>query len=330
MSLNQSTTLRSVFENRNLYIGAAVDIELLQTDKDYLELLRKEFNMVTPENAMKWWALQPKRDEFVFDDADEIVSFAKENNMAIRGHTLVWDKGFPKWLKEGDFKSEEIKEIVKNHVQAVAKHFRGKFYCWDVINEALNSKGLDENMFLFNHLGPKYVGLIFRWAHEADPNVKLFYNEWGADRPNNKFEALYKLVAGLIEEGVPIHGVGLQMHVGLGNPRLTGKYPAPGEVKNVIERLGRLGLEVHITEMDVQIQGGVGSHEERLREQAMAYKNILQEAISCSNFKALVQWGVEDKHSWIHEFTGEHDAPLLFDENYQPKPAYFAVKELLD
>src|SRR3989344_2693123 len=98
---NKSTTLRSLAENKNLYIGAAVDIELLRTDREYKKLLAKEFNMVTAENAMKWWALQPKQNEFVFNDADEIISFAKENKMGIRGHTLVWDKGLPKWLKEG-------------------------------------------------------------------------------------------------------------------------------------------------------------------------------------------------------------------------------------
>lgn len=326
---NKSTTLRSLAESKGLYIGAAVNIKLLRNDNEYKSILIREFNMITPENAMKWRALQPNQGEFAFNDADEIVSFAQENSMAIRGHTMIWDKGLPKWLTESNFTSEEIKEIVKNHIQTVAGHFRGKLYCWDVVNEALNKKGLDEDMFLFKYLGPEYVSLIFRWAHEADPDAKLFYNEWGADRPNEKFEALYKLVAGLVRDGVPIHGVGLQMHVGLGNPRLVEEYQTTEEVKTAVERLGQLGLEVHITEMDVQIYDGKGTAEDKLDEQAKVFYNILKGAVSCPNFKALVQWGVNDKYSWIHDFTGHHDAPLMFDENNRPKPAYYAVKKLL-
>lgn len=326
---NKFITLRSLAENKNLYIGAAVNIELLRTDKEYKELLAKEFNMVTPENAMKWWALQADQGVFTFDDADYIVSFAKDNNLAIRGHTLIWDKKLPKWLTEANLSKEQIENLIKNHIQTVVSHFKGQMYVWDVVNEALTSTGLDEGAFLFKNFGPNYIHKVFRWAHEADPSVRLFYNEWGTDVPNKKYEAMYKMLEAMVKEGVPIHGVGLQMHVGLGSAKLAEDLPSAGEVKMAISRLGKLGLEVHITEMDVQIQGGVGSFEERIQEQAMAYKKILQEAMSCSNFKALVQWGVNDKYSWIHDFTGQHDAPLLFDEDNKPKPAYFAIKELL-
>lgn len=327
---NKSTTLRSLAENRGLYIGAAVDIELLRTDKEYRELLAREFNMITPENAMKWWALQDEQDKFTFKDADDIVSFAKENNLAVRGHTLVWDKKLPKWLTEANLSKYEVESLVKNHIQTVVSHFKGQLYAWDVVNEALTSMGLDEQSFLFKAMGSNYIHQVFRWTHEADSKTKLFYNEWGADVPNKKHEAMYKMLEDMVKERVPIHGVGLQMHVGLGSARLAEDIPAVGEVKMAIDKIGKLGLEVHITEMDVQIQGGTGSVEERLKEQAVVYKNILQEALSCPNFKALVQWGVNDKYSWIHDFTGQHDAPLLFDENNKPKPAYFAIKELLE
>src|SRR3989344_8473640 len=114
---NKSITLRSLAENKGLYIGAAVDIELLRIDKEYRELLAREFNMVTPENAMKWWALQAEQDKFTFKDADDIVSFARENNLAVRGHTLVWDKKLPEWLTEANLSKDEVENLVKNHIQ---------------------------------------------------------------------------------------------------------------------------------------------------------------------------------------------------------------------
>lgn len=325
---NNSENLRTLADKKGLFIGAAVDIELLQTSEEYRNLLAQEFNMVTPENTMKWWALQPEKGVYTFKDADEIVVFAMDNNMAIRGHTLIWDKKLPKWLTEANLSRDEVEGFIKNHIQTVVSHFKGQLYALDVVNEALTSAGLEE-AFLFNIMGPKYLHQVFQWAHEADPEVKLFYNEWGADMPNEKFEAMYKILEVMVSEGVPIHGVGLQMHIGLGSAKLAEDIPPAGGVKAAIERLGKLGLEVHITEMDVQIQAGVGSTTERLEAQAEVYKNVLQEALSCPNFKALVQWGVDDKHSWIHEFTGEHDAPLLFDEDNKPKPAYFAIKQLL-
>ena len=165
--------------------------------------------------------------------------------------------------------------------------------------------------------------MAFRWAHEIDPNAHLYYNDYGGEGLGTKSDAIYNLVKNLKAQGVPIQGVGMQMHTGVG------WAPQPRDLIDNINRLGQLGLEVHISEMDVQIQKSTGTESEKLTSQAQIYSQIMGACLSTKACKSFTVWGLTDKHSWIPGYTGHADAPLLFDGSYRPKPAYNALLEVL-
>lgn len=318
-----ASSLRSLAQNRGIWIGAAVGVGPLRDDPSYRDVLAREFNILTPENAMKFEPLYPNRDRYNFVDADAVVAFAKANGMQVRGHTLVWHRRISRWLTEGNFTCDELMTILREHIHAVVGHFRGQIIAWDVVNEAVADDGSQGSTFWLRGIGPDYIDLAFRWAHEADPQARLFYNDYGGEGLGRKSDAIYTLVQGLLQRGVPIHGVGLQMHIGLGSS------PKPRDVAVSMNRLAALGLGVHITEMDVQIQNGTGTTEERLAAQARIYGDMLRVCLSAQNCKAFVLWGVTDRYSWIPQFTGHPDAPLIFDESYGPKPACNALMDVL-
>ncbi|GET35554.1 endo-1,4-beta-xylanase [Microseira wollei] len=317
------TSLRSLAQNRGIVIGAAVAINALRNEPVYREVLAREFSSLTAENAMKFRFLHPKRERYDFTDADTLVTFAEDNNMKVRGHTLVWHIELPQWLTEGKFTRQQLLQILRDHIYTVVGHYRGQVFAWDVVNEGIgDNNGLRDTIWL-REIGPEYIDLAFRWAQEADPKARLFYNDYGGEGLGAKSDAIYNLVRGMVQRGVPIHGVGLQMHVGLNNA------PPPADVAANIQRFAALGLDVHITEMDVQIQNATGTQAERFAAQAKIYRDLLGVCLSKRNCQAFVLWGFTDKHSWIPWFTKKPDAALIFDNFYRPKPAYNALKEVL-
>jgi endo-1,4-beta-xylanase len=311
--------LRDLAEARNFSIGAAVSINPLRNDPAYAETLSREFNMLTPETAMKMDTLLPNRDTFVFDEADTIVRFAEANDMQIRGHTLVWYNQLPGWVAYGQFTRDDLLTILREYIFTVVGRYKGQIVAWDVVNEAIADDGSLRNNIWLQVIGPDYIDYAFQWAHEADPNALLFYNDYDAEGLGAKSDAVYQLVEGMIQRGVPIHGVGLQMHISIGKP------PQMEDVEANMQRLAALGLQVQITEMDVQIQDGQGTDEERFLEQAQLYADVADVCLSTPACTALVLWGFTDQHSWIPAYTGHADAPLIFDPAYQPKLAYHAL-----
>lgn len=272
---------------------------------------------------MKFRFLHPERDRYDFTDADTLVTFAEDNNMKVRGHTLVWHLELPQWLTEGNFTRQQLLQILRDHIYTVVGHYRGKVFAWDVVNEGIGDNNQLRDTIWLKVIGPDYIDLAFRWAHEADPKARLFYNNYGGEGLGEKSDAIYNLVRGMVERGVPIHGVGLQMHVGLNNA------PPTADVAANIQRFAALGLDVHITEMDVKLQDGTGTQAERFAAQAKIYRDMLGVCLSKRNCKAFVLWGFTDKHSWIPWFTKKPDAALIFDRFYRPKPAYNALREVL-
>jgi endo-1,4-beta-xylanase len=325
VNVAQTTTLslRSLATQRGIKIGAAVNVSPLRDNPNYRQTLAEQFNLVTPENALKFQPLRPTRQEYNFEQADAIAKFARNNNMSLRGHTLVWHNQLPKWFTEREWTKEEAIAILREHIYQVVGRYRGQVMAWDVVNEAIADDGSLRDTIWRRTIGPDYIEMAFRWAHEADPGAKLFYNDYGGEGRGKKSDAIYGLVEKLLLKKVPIHGVGLQMHVGLNS------VPPPQAVANNMLRLSELGLDVHITEMDVQIQNGTGTTAERLAAQAKIYREMLQVCLEAKNCKAFVTWGFTDAYSWIPGFTGHPDAGLIFDKNYQPKPAFSALIELL-
>lgn len=317
-------SLRSLAQARGMYIGSAVNVDALQSEEQYGEVLAREFNIVTPEVSLKFDATEPARNQYDFDGGDSVVAFAEAHNMQVRGHTLVWFRALPPWLTAGKFSRSELMQILRDHIFTEVAHYQGQITIWDVLNEAVNDDGTLRDSIWLRGIGSDYIDWAFRWAHEANPQARLFYNDYGGEGSGRKSDAIYNLVRGLLQRGVPISGVGLQMHVSLDS------YPGPQDVLANMQRLNALGLEVQITEMDVKIQGDQRPVETKLSIQAQIYRDMLSVCLAVVGCTAFVMWGFTDLHSWIPGATGHPDAPLIFDQDYRPKPAYFALMDDLD
>jgi endo-1,4-beta-xylanase len=268
------------------------------------------FNFATPENEMKWDATEPTRNVFNFAGGDAVVAFAAGNGMQVKGHNLVWHSQLPSWVPVIQDPTD-LHNAMINHVTQVAWHFRGRVIAWDVVNEAVADSGALRNSIFLQLLGPSYIDDAFNAAHAADPDAHLYYNDYGAEGMNAKSNAVYNLVLGMLERGVPIHGVGLEMHTG---PADTS--PSADEVAANMQRLGELGLEIVISEMDVQICTS------DVDTQSARFHDIVADCVAAPTCTAVTVWGVPDKYSWRNGQTCATPRPLLFDDNYAPKPAY--------
>ncbi len=318
----KADSLRELANHHGMWIGIATAPQFFE-DPLYVQILTQEFSLLTPEVAMKWEVIHPQPNQYDFSQGDQIVDFAIQNGMIVRGHVLVWDLQIPAWVTEASHSRSEWIEIFCKHIKTVVNHYRGYIYAWDVVNEAVNNDGTLRNTFWMRAIGPEHIAMAFQWAHEADPNAKLFYNDNGGEGLNAKSLAIYMLIQGLQQSGIPINGVGLQMHTGL--------YvsPPPKSLKENMQRLANLGLEIHITEMDVRLQHSLEGNQEKLKAQAEIYRQVMETCLSVSACKAFITWGMTDRYSWIPGWTGKPDAPLLFDENGAPKPAYFSIQQEL-
>jgi endo-1,4-beta-xylanase len=313
------TSLRTLAEPHGRLIGTAVKSDAVLGEAAYHETLVGQFNLVTPENAMKFGPLSPARGSYNFAEADAIVAFAEEHGMRVRGHTLVWHLQLPDWLTGGQWSREDLIQILHEHVTTVVGHYRGRLYAWDVVNEAVNDDGTLRDTLWLRGIGPEYIELAFRWAREADPDALLFYNDYDGEGLGTKSDAIYALVADLKQRGVPIDGVGLQMHVAVDS------WPAADAVAANMQRLAGLGLQAHITEMDVRVPQPPPP--DALSHQAEVYGRMLQVCLAAANCTAFSLWGFTDNHSWIPDFFPGWGHALVFDAAYQPKPAF---QELVD
>lgn len=309
--------LRELAEKRSMYVGTAVRADELKHNLAYRQLVAAQWGSVTPENEMKWAIVEPERGEFQFTFADEIVDFAEQAGQAVRGHALVFHSQLPGWV--AGLGREEMREATEEHIRRVMGHYRGRVAVWDVVNEALTDHGgLRRSPFLVT-LGPDYIAQAFRIARRADPKARLHINEVGADAINPKSDRLYALVRSLRARGVPIDGVGFQMHVNLaGVP--------PTYVAN-LRRFAALGVELAITEADVGVKLPASAAE--LRAQARVYRTIVRGCLSVKACRSLTFWGFTDGRSWISETQPGMGAATLLDEKLRPKPAFRAVQRAL-
>jgi endo-1,4-beta-xylanase len=315
-------TLRSLADRHSMYVGAALNAGQLDLP-GRAEMLSREFNMLIPSNHMKWEFIHPEPQRYDFSGGDRLVAFARANGMKVYGHTLVWDRQQPAWLIEGQHSREEWIEILCTHIKTVVGHYRGQVYAWHVINEALNQDGTLRDTLWLRAIGPEYIPMAFQWAREADPDALLIYNEFESEGLSQKSDAVYALVKGMLKMGIPIDGVGLQMHIWLDGP------PTPQDLAANMGRLAELGLQAHITEIDVRTQYSSQTPAQKMSEQAETYQRAFAACMAAPNCNVFVTWGISDADSWIPEHTGHPDAPLLFDQDGQPKPAYFAILDLL-
>lgn len=309
--------LRDLADARGLLIGPAVAYGPLVNEPTYGDVLQREFNFLTAENAMKWASTHPQQNTYTFNQADAILNFALNNNLAIHGHNLVWQAANPGWLAAGNFTRDEMIAILADHIDTVAGRYSGSITAWDVVNEAVASNGTLAAGIWRDRLGPDYLDLAFQYARDADPYALLVYNDYGAEGINAKSTGIYNLIADMINRGIPIDGVGLQMHIG------TGGINYPSFAQN-LQRFADLGLYLFVTEMDVRIQ--LPATPDKLSAQADVYRNVMDVCLNQPSCLGFQTWGFTDKYSWIPGSYPGYGAALIFDENYNPKPAYTAVQ----
>ena len=322
-----TTALRDLASKRGLLLGAAANHSFL-AETAYTATLGREFNMLEPENEMKLGPLRPSEGVFAWTDADALVAFAESRQMKVRGHTFVWHQSQPAWISA--LPSARLEGVLRDHIRTVAEHYRGRVFAWDVVNEAFNDDGTLRASPWYDRPGiglpgTGYVEQAFRWAAAADPSALLFYNDYNAETVNAKSNAVFAMVQDFRRRAVPIHGVGLQMHRTL-NPLDAASLEAN------LRRLTDLGLQVHITEMDVRVpvDGGGRASAADLQSQSQIFDTVVAACLKFPLCTAIKTWGVADSHSWIPGSFPGFGAGLLFDGAYQAKPAWSAVRGRLD
>ncbi|MGQ5261144.1 endo-1,4-beta-xylanase [Micromonospora sp. ZYX-F-536] len=299
------TTLGASAAEQGRYFGAAVAANKLN-DSAYTTILNREFNSVTPENEMKIDATEPQQGQFSFGAADQIVNHARSRGMSVRGHTLAWHSQQPGWMQ--NMSGTALRQAMLNHVTQVATHFRGQVVAWDVVNEAFADGGTgarrDSNL---QRTGNDWIEAAFRAARAADPGAKLCYNDYNTDDwTHAKTQAVYTMVRDFKQRGVPIDCVGLQSHFNSGSP-----YPS--NYRTTLSSFAALGVDVQITELDIE------------GASAATYRSVVQDCLAVARCNGITVWGIRDSDSWRASQT-----PLLFTSGGAKKPAYDAVLAALN
>lgn len=326
---DNNITLKEAAEDRGIYIGFADNMKNIEKD-GYSDILGKEFNAFTPENAFKWSKLLKNGEigNYDFTKADKYVKFAEDNNLRLRGHVLIWGKGYPSQLKEKlnkvEYKEEFLRSIMREHITKVMKHFEGQVDIWDVVNEPIDlmEARLENNIF-YEVLGKEYISYAFELAHKADPNAELFMNGYIGKDP----QVLLNLLQELVDEGVPIHGFGLQGHImnKAGNVKKTEEF---------LKQVSDMGLKVEITELDVRLRALEEIANDDIYEaQGKYFGEVLEACLRVDNFTGITCWGVSDKNTWYNSLPPyqwmKPNDPLLFDVNLNKKPAYYHIYDVL-
>jgi endo-1,4-beta-xylanase len=340
-SLAQDTRGLKDYYKSYFPVGVAVSPQVLAGPE--ADLIKKEFNSLTAENVMKMGPIHPEENRYNWDPADQIVNFALANNMKMRGHTLCWHNQTPAWIFKDNAGNQVSKEVLlqrlKDHITTVVSRYKGKIYAWDVVNEAIDDK---DAVFYrpspwYNIIGEEYIAKAFEYAHAADPDALLFYNDYNTESPSKRAKII-KLVKSLVDKGVPIHGIGIQGHWSIFGPN-------EDDVAQSIAEYSSLGLKLHVTELDVSVYTPEqGRRDKRPDEQDTFTPDMEQKQLELysaifrvfrdnkKSISAVTFWNVTDKRSWLDNFPvrGRKNYPLLFDKDLKPKKAYWEVVRMTE
>ncbi|MCX6180340.1 MAG: endo-1,4-beta-xylanase [Bacteroidetes bacterium] len=342
ISLAKAQGLQS-FLPSGKYIGTAVNDNFFNNPSangaDYETIVKKDFNVLVAENAFKMGSilankpadpLNLKLSDLNLSYVDKLISFTQSNNIRLRGHNFVWYAFPPSWLttEAANWSEAQLYSFTKQYITLLAGHCKGKVAEWDVVNEAINDNSTpalrSADTWYAKATSPQaFIDSCFYYAHAADPSADLFYNDYSIETSySNKQSSMLTVIQGMVDRGVPINGVGLQCHFESGVN--TGDWVYT-EVGKVMDKLGVMGLKCNVTELDLRICGSASS----ITEQADEYKHFVNILLTKSNCNSLLLWGFTDKSSWIPGFFSGCGEALIYDNNYQPKPAYTAMKEAL-
>lgn len=349
-----SPSLKKVFEGDFLVGSALNEKQFYEIDTQAVEIIQAQFNSVTAENTLKWEFIHPSPNEYTFEAPDQFVEFGQKNNMFIVGHTLVWHHQTPAWVFEDEkgnpIDRDTLLERLRDHIHTVVGRYKGRIHGWDVVNEALNEDGTMRASSWMQILGEDYVIKAFQFAHEADPDAQLYYNDYNLECPLKRAGAV-ALIQEMQENGVPITAVGLQGHNTL-------DWPSTQQIEDTIVTFAKLGIKVDITELDIDVLPSAWAYIDlppsawqyevsRLDPAIYAYLNPYPLALPALIHQALANryaelfqvyvkhreyisrvtfWGVTDRDSWANHIPIKRtNYPLLFDREGQPKPAFDAV-----
>jgi endo-1,4-beta-xylanase len=301
--------------NQNQTLGSAINHFQL-ADPQYTDIIKNSFDSVTVEYEWQMNVTEPNQQgSFDFSLADQVVAWAQANNKKIRGHNIIWGEQLPGWLTGRSWTKAELLDIEKQLVQTTVSHNQGAIKSWNVVNEAFNDDGTLRPNFWESTIGPEYIANAFTWAHQADPNAKLFINDYSAEHTGAKVDAIYNLVSQLKSQGVPINGVAFQGHL------VENWQPDRNEFIGILNRFGSLGLQTEITELDVKTSVGSGTTAEKLAQEAQMYLDMAAACQVAPSCVGVTTWGINDAYSWL----GPSEMALPFDSNYQPKLAFYRL-----
>ncbi len=337
-----ANTLKEAYADK-FYVGTALNLSQIRgRNAAALEVVQRQFNSIVAENCMKSENMQPQEGKFFFDDADKFVEFGEKNGMHIVGHNLIWHSQAPDWFftdeQGNDVSREVLTERMRNHIHTIVTRYKGRIHGWDVVNEAMLDNGEYRPSKFYKILGEDFIPLAFKFAHQADPEAELYYNDYSTAIPAKR-EGIVRLTKKLQDEGIQIDGLGMQEHHGLSHASLE-------ETEKTIIDFANLGVKVMVTEMDISVlphanpNGGAElTDTAAYRETLNPYQNGLPAdkmnelgARYVSFFKLYLKhqdkisrvtlWGVGDGDSWKNNWPieGRTDYPLVFDRDYQPKP----------
>lgn len=298
------------------YFGSDMTGNLL-SQSTVTQLQSQQFDMVTPGNEMKWDTTEPSNGTFNFGPGDQIVSYAQANGERVRCHNLVWQSQLPSWVSA--LPASQVQAAMETHITTEATHYKGKCYAWDVVNEPFNSDGSFVSDPFFNAMGSGYIADALRTAHAADPNAKLYLNDYNIEGENAKSNAMFSLAQSLLAQGVPLNGIGFESHFILGQ--------VPSDMEANMQRFANLGLDVAVTELDDRIT--LPATSANLQQQATDFSNVVKACLGVSRCVGVTQWAVGDADSWVPGTFSGQGAATMFDQNYNPKPAFTAVQSTL-
>lgn len=327
-----SPSLKTLAKNNGIELGNFAIRNHLD-DKNYTDILSSQFDFVLADNTPNWYfvdgGLRPSKDTYNFKQMDEIMAYARNNNMPVEAHHYVWgeEKWLPDWLKEGSYSRQELLDLMRDHIMTVGNQYQGQVAQWSVVNEAFTR---DQHLFNLrdwwaDNIGDQsYIDQAFIWARQADPNSKLILNDFNNEGINDTSNAMYEYIKGAKARGVPIDGIGMQMHLDGGHP------PTKDEVISNMKRFADLGVGVYVTEFDVNMNDVKADAKDKNRIQENIYYEMMRACIEsrvCHHFAYL---GITDSETWYNHIGLKDPRPLMFDEKYRPKPAFYGTRTALE
>lgn len=331
---NPSGLPRTLKEAAGFYVGTATSARTLMMGDTLRSIILDEFNSITLSNEMKMNMVMPRQGEYRWDRIDSTVAFCQRNNFRLFGHALIWHSSTPQWLNDAGHDSTSLSNFMKEYIHTYVSRYKGVVNGWDVVNEAItDSAGAIRQSFWYNILGESYLDQAFIAAHEADPNAVLFINDYNIERDTLKLNATLDLIERMKKRGVPVTGIGLQMHI---------RMDIPDEIiAHSLRKAAATGLQVHLSEVDIIFnrhndQRGGGEQiyneltQEMLQAQAEKYRNLARmyrTIVPKEQQYGITFWGFDDRTTWIRGFFRLRDWPCIFDDKFQKKPAYYGFME---